>query len=356
MPTIEMADADPRPRSEQRLRRRKARAFPGEQAWLWHNQLQAERIVSPVRAAAIVATALTWFVTAHASAGFGVLTDAIAAFSLVYAAFDLYVVYRDPNLVRPLPWGSTAIDFALVFAWIVATGGPQSPFVALAFFGVVSATLRLAWRAAGLTAILYALAFVFAAGPQRWLDAAYLLLCGASLAMWTASARRERRSSLRDDLTGCFNREYASFRLGDIYESAAFPVAIAAIDLDGFKHVNDTLGHAAGDALLIQAVRNIGSAIRHNDLLARSGGDEFLLVLPRTGAQTARIIADRVRLCVSHARYRLRRDVAPVRITASIGVAVSLDAATSPTDLLELADARLYQAKASGRNRIADRQ
>jgi diguanylate cyclase (GGDEF)-like protein len=335
-----------------RVRRRQAEAFPGEQAWLWHGQIQVERLVSPLRYAALIVTATVWFATAHAPLSKPDFADTIAGITFVYATADLVVVFRFPDAVSRLPWGSTVLDFVLLYAWIFATGGSNSPFVALAFLGVIASSLRLAWRPAALVATAYVSGFVLFAGVQHLLEAFYLSICGAALVLWTAVAQRDRRNSLRDDLTGSFTREYAAFRLNDVYVRDAFPVAVAVVDLDGFKRVNDTHGHAAGDAVLVQTVRVISSAIRQGDLLARSGGDEFILILPRTAIETARIIAERVRTSVAGARFRLRRDLPPLRLTASIGIAVADSADAGRTELIKIADDRLYAAKESGRNRV----
>ena len=95
------------------------------------------------------------------------------------------------------------------------------------------------------------------------------------------------------------------------------------------------------------------AAIRQGDLVARSGGDEFLLILPRTNLEAACAIAERVRSGIELTRFVHRRDLAPVRLTASIGVAVALDAHTDRSDLIDRADELLYVAKESGRNRVA---
>jgi len=138
-----------------------------------------------------------------------------------------------------------------------------------------------------------------------------------------------------------------------VYEQDAFPLALAIIDLDKFKNINDTFGHPAGDAILVQTVRAITAAIRQGDLLARSGGDEFMLILPRTNAEGARAIAERVRSGIELTRFRHRRELPPVRLSASIGVAVAADARIDRVDLIKRADDYLYVAKENGRNRVA---
>ena len=342
-------------RSSSRLvtrRRRRVFGFPGEAAWLWHNQIRVQRLISPLRTAALVLTAAHWFITPHPAGSDPDDATAIIIAATVYLIADLMLVFRWSNSIRELPWGSSVLDFALFTAWLVVTGGAHSPYAGLAFLGVISSAVSLPWRLAAGSTAAYVILYVVVLGGVHWLDAAYLAACGSALTLWSATTQLDRRSSLRDDLTGSFTREYATFRLNDVYERDAFPVAVAVVDLDGFKNINDTFGHPAGDAVLVQAVRAISSAIRQGDLLARSGGDEFLLVLPRTSATTAKAIAERVRTGVGNTRFRLRRELPPVRLTASIGVAVTEHAGVDRSDLIDTADQRLYDAKESGRNKV----
>ncbi|MEU0084315.1 EAL domain-containing protein [Streptomyces sp. NPDC006274] len=131
--------------------------------------------------------------------------------------------------------------------------------------------------------------------------------------------------------------------------------AVLFIDLDGFKGVNDRLGHQAGDELLIQAARRLADSVRAGDTAARLGGDEFaaLIVGDGSGDRTAREsqvleIADRLRLMLSQP-YRI--DAGEVRVAASIGVAFA-EPAMSPTDLMRNADLAMYRAKAGGKDRV----
>lgn len=131
--------------------------------------------------------------------------------------------------------------------------------------------------------------------------------------------------------------------------------AVLFIDLDGFKGVNDRLGHQAGDELLIQAARRLAESVRAGDTAARLGGDEFaaLIVGDGSGDRAAREcqvqeIADRLRLMLSQP-YRI--DGGEVRVAASIGVAFA-EPAMSPTDLMRNADLAMYRAKAAGKDRV----
>jgi diguanylate cyclase (GGDEF)-like protein/PAS domain S-box-containing protein len=155
-----------------------------------------------------------------------------------------------------------------------------------------------------------------------------------------------------DPLTGAHNR-----RQGDVLLAAEFnrrarnarPFAVFMLDIDHFKTINDTFGHAVGDAVLIALARTCHDTLRAIDVVARWGGEEFLMVLPETGTAEAMIAAERVRAALE------ATDVAApggttIRFTVSIGVAVS--AGESPSELLRRSDAALYVAKTGGRNRV----
>ena len=311
-----------------------------------------ERIISPLRVAAIAVTAIAWATTEHPQGSLPIAARADLIAASVYAMLNAIVIYRFGSIVQRWPWGSTVLDFAFVTSFIGFTGGARTPFAMLAAVALAAVPLRNPPMVALVVTLAYASAAVVLSGLSHWYLGFYLAVIGTGLTVWMAATYRDRRNSLRDDLTGSFTREYAAFRLRDVYRQAAFPIALAVIDLDGFKGVNDTFGHPAGDTVLVQAVRSVASAIRQGDLLARSGGDEFMLILPRTDLRSARAIAERVRTGIELTRFRHRRDLPPVRLTASIGVAVADDASTDETTLIARADDRLYAAKESGRNGV----
>ncbi len=162
-------------------------------------------------------------------------------------------------------------------------------------------------------------------------------------------------ASVRDPLTGAFNRHYFSSQLVSEVAYAArheVPLAVVLLDIDFFKKVNDTHGHLGGDAALQHLCREFQAALRAEDLLARYGGEEFVLLLRGTDLEGATSLAERL---------RVRLEAAPVDhgdtsipITASFGCAsvVCLQGDVSPEKLLDLADRRLYRAKEAGRNRV----
>jgi diguanylate cyclase (GGDEF)-like protein len=158
----------------------------------------------------------------------------------------------------------------------------------------------------------------------------------------------------RDPMTGTFNRR-AFFARGELEWARALrsgqPLAVITADIDFFKKVNDTYGHQVGDLVIKDYARRAARQLRVTDVLARFGGEEFVIALPETGRAQAMQVAERIR-----AEIETRRDKALPAYTVSIGVAVAQGQAGQASDLEALiatADAALYQAKQGGRNRVA---
>jgi diguanylate cyclase (GGDEF)-like protein len=161
--------------------------------------------------------------------------------------------------------------------------------------------------------------------------------------------------ALLDDLTGVANRRHLMQRLTEECarsERSGIPFSLLAIDLDGFKAINDTQGHAAGDACLQHFALMAQTRLRPGDMLARSGGDEFCIVLPASTLREAAIIARRVlQVCRHDAEASGGRDIP---IAVSIGIAQwTSEIALSPEPLILHADEALYAAKKEGKNRYA---
>jgi diguanylate cyclase (GGDEF)-like protein/PAS domain S-box-containing protein len=181
-----------------------------------------------------------------------------------------------------------------------------------------------------------------------------------SYAIWQVqniSERKEREDLLaylvdHDYLTGLFNRRRFEQELAKEAQRTArygFSSAVILTDLDHFKDVNDALGHEAGDELLQSVAETLKHRIRLTDVLARVGGDEFAVLLPQTGAEQARTVAENI---VESLRQRVALDgERSIRVTASVGVASfeGLNAA----ELMPRADVAMYEAKTAGRDRIA---
>ena len=171
--------------------------------------------------------------------------------------------------------------------------------------------------------------------------------------------RRNVRVSLekavRDELTGLHNRRYMEIHLGGlISESLARgkPVSLLIMDVDHFKAINDTYGHDVGDEVLRELVRRIDSNLRDLDLACRYGGEEFVGALSGVGLETARHVAERLRQVVAERPFPVLTENGGLRVTISIGVAVTVAPDDSADLLLRRADEALYRAKKSGRNRV----
>lgn len=163
-------------------------------------------------------------------------------------------------------------------------------------------------------------------------------------------ARRELR---RDALTGLFNRGYFDEYFPDAMARAELeerPISLLLVDLDHFKGINDRFGHAAGDAVLRAVADALRQRLRPTDRVFRYGGEEFVVVLPDTGPQDARRVADRVRAMLEIPAV----GEWPVATSATIGVASAPEDGLTPDALFAAADTRLYQGKREGRNRVVD--
>jgi two-component system cell cycle response regulator len=196
----------------------------------------------------------------------------------------------------------------------------------------------------------------------------------AELAMRTRGMiRRKRRGDQKrariedglrlatiDPLTGLHNRRYAMPQLQSIAARAAetgSTFAVMVVDLDRFKLVNDQHGHGAGDQVLVEVSRRLTANLRSGDLLARIGGEEFLVALPEAGMPLARSVAERLCHAIEERPIRLASGVV-LRVTVSIGVAVSDGGRPRPSSaeaVIEAADLALLDSKGSGRNQVTFR-
>ena len=129
-------------------------------------------------------------------------------------------------------------------------------------------------------------------------------------------------------------------------------LAVLLLDLDHFKQVNDSHGHAAGDQVLRQFVATVHGSRRGEDAFGRLGGEEFLLMLNGSDAGGARHLAERIRQAVEATEFRVHAE-SSLRLTVSIGCAHALPDDRRSADLLERADRALYEAKRGGRNRVS---
>lgn len=183
-----------------------------------------------------------------------------------------------------------------------------------------------------------------------------LVLASALAGIIVSRARALRLSSIHDGLTRLHNRTYLEERLTEELARAKRyrrPFAVAIMDIDHFKQVNDTLGHPAGDEVLRVVAARLREGVRNTDILARYGGEEFVLVFPETDAADARIKLESLRHSVGNTPVDTGT-TAPTPVTLSAGIAMYPGDAQTVLGLLEAADRRLLAAKGAGRNQLRD--
>jgi diguanylate cyclase (GGDEF)-like protein len=177
-------------------------------------------------------------------------------------------------------------------------------------------------------------AFRELAGLQRGLERA------------TIEIRVAREQADRDYLTGLHNRRYLA---REVDRHLVAPLSVAVVDLDGFKGINDRFGHEVGDRVLMRVAALLLGGVRSDDLVVRTGGEEFLVLMPQTERAAAAACCERVRGMIRDEPWE---GVAPgLTVTASVGVACA-DEASDLRGLTDVADRRLYEAKRSGRDRV----
>jgi diguanylate cyclase (GGDEF)-like protein len=187
------------------------------------------------------------------------------------------------------------------------------------------------------------------------LRAVRVLLEPAAVALDNALLlKRAEALSVTDDLTHLYNSRYLNQVLRRETKRASRsgrPLSLLFIDLDGFKAINDTHGHLFGSRALVEAAAVIRGSARETDVVARFGGDEFALILPDTGGEGAYAVGERIRERIAEFAF-LTGDNLNVRLTASVGVATLPDVAASAEELVQAADAAMYQVKDRGKNGI----
>ena len=174
----------------------------------------------------------------------------------------------------------------------------------------------------------------------------------ASHATISAQAVQLQELSLRDPLTGLHNRRHFDVTLGTLFEQSrrhGHALSLVVADIDWFKRINDHHSHAMGDAVLRQVAELMRTHLRASDLLARWGGEEFVIALPETPLPAAAALCEKLRTLIE--QFPWSQLAADLRVTVSLGLSAE-PALGSAAAMLAQADARLYQAKQSGRNRV----
>ncbi len=161
--------------------------------------------------------------------------------------------------------------------------------------------------------------------------------------------------AVTDQLTGLYNRRFLFSQLAPLVQRSQCggeSVAVMILDIDHFKRCNDTFGHDVGDAVLQSFAARLASNVRPSDFACRLGGEEFVVMLPRTNGDIACHAAERLRRHICAEPFNAPGAPHPLEITASIGVACSEEAEDTADTLLKRADQALYDAKHAGRNRV----
>ena len=266
------------------------------------------------------------------------------------ASYDMFVIgliFTASNIVLRLRFLHALVSSALAVAMAMVTGSlhPQVPSEALGFaFGLLAGSAVFTVMAARQAEV----------GMRQ----NYLLLLRETLRSEAAqrSASAFARLSHTDALTRLANRRAFDAALAETWHAARvenWPVALLLIDIDHFKQFNDRHGHPAGDRCLQQVATALAAAVRDGDLVARLGGEEFGVLLPRCSFAQAHAAAERLRQAVE--RLAVPHGGLPSQpwVTVSLGLALAAPSADGdPARLVDRADIALYQAKRDGRNRV----
>jgi diguanylate cyclase (GGDEF)-like protein len=240
---------------------------------------------------------------------------------------------------RPSAWVVRVLGFVLVTVTISLI--PAAP----------SVMSRTAFTAAELFSVLLMVAYgIFLAAHSR---STHVDLERAYSAHLEELSQRLRNMAYRDALTGLFNHRYFYEQLShEVERSVRYgqPLTLLLLDMDNFKEINDTYGHMAGDKFLGMVGQAIARQIRASDIGARYGGDEFVVILPNTGAEEAKRTAQKLEAAVASSAALSAIDES-VKLGVSVGIATCPDDSRAPGELIQVADSRLYEMKATRRHR-----
>jgi two-component system, cell cycle response regulator len=355
-----------------------------------HHSAKGELLVAQIRLlltvvllGLAVSSALKGEPTGGADSGLGVAGAALAISIVIYLAVRSE---RAPNWTM---YVTSVLDVTIVSGALVTFLLFDQPHRAVNskiafdvyFLAIFATALRYNVRAcvlAGALAVVqYAGVVVYASGHWALNDAAYapfvsgmfswqvqlsriVLLAIATVLSATVIFRGTRLQQLSstDRMTGLFNRGYFDERLAAELSRARrnqHPLSLVMMDVDHFKRFNDRHGHAAGDAALKAVATLVRQMVRRSDVVARYGGEEFVLVMPETSAESAVEKLEAIRIALADTAIRLPKDGGVGKVTMSAGIATYPADGVSADELLDEADARLFRAKESGRNRVIGR-
>jgi diguanylate cyclase (GGDEF)-like protein len=333
-------------------------------SWLCRDDMDRERMldmerrIGPVRAAAMGMLGLALIACGPWLGWWTLVPLAIAALGFRLAEPWTERVAR-PEYALFAAWAASEVAIAVAVA---LSGGPRNPTMAWFAIPVVTLSSRFSLRGvvAGVSftlALLFSVALATAAGPVAHNPT--LLVAPATLVVTVAmlstalmrSDLEHRSEAVIDPLTGMLNRNALSSRVGELEQQSALsgePIGLILADLDHFKQVNDSLGHAIGDAVLKDVSYVLRKQLRAFDLAYRLGGEEFLVLLPGADSSQTHALAEELREAVS-----ARSVGGGVEVTLSLGVSASeRGEAFDYAVVFAEADAALYEAKRSGRDRV----
>ena len=311
-------------------------ALSGAMASLFAREIADLRHTSPrvYRVFGWLAAAFVALAVANAGELIGLGPIVVAGGNLMFLGAGVFVL-----VVAFLAWrrGNRAAGWFL-FAWVL-----------LETFAIVTSARLLFTRAVTDEALFYY------GLPGSMVASAILTSLGVAdrLRQQRHALTEAERRAKTDPLTGVLNRRSLLEQLETACRAAranGLPVAVLFLDLDFFKAINDSYGHAAGDACLAAIVGPIQAELRQSDVIGRYGGEEFIVVLSGADAAAAELIAERIRLRVSE--QRIVGQATPIQLTCSIGVASSHPLGVWGEALIAQADTAVYAAKRLGRNRV----
>jgi diguanylate cyclase (GGDEF)-like protein len=311
----------------------------------------------------------------------GEASAALAMAMFIFAAFVLSFHYA--NFYRTETHWKITIETAMMIVfvtWVLAyTGGPESPLRELYLLVIIVAALTLGKIVTLIELALIMGCYIWLAypleagelltlpyGTKLLAQMAPMLLVAYITSMLAAdirtaygySYRQLKRLSETDELTGAMNKRGFTMAAKQVFRQAeryARPFSVLLVDSDSLKTVNDTLGHEAGDRLLkliVQCIQNElrKSPMRESDIVARDGGDEFVVLLPDTPHAGAAGVAERIRKAVESSPISAHGQT--VNATVSIGIASYPEHSSNLDSVLEKADRAMYAGKTSGKNRV----
>jgi diguanylate cyclase (GGDEF)-like protein len=282
----------------------------------------------------------------------------LLATALAWALLDRRVLHSaKPEWVLATGW---LCSIAAISAGVLLTGQAHSPAKSWLLVPAITLPARFHKRGlyAGFAITVIALAIVtigvdpaeVAKAPQLFIFPAALIAASLALSMALRNAEIQHRSdSVIDQLTGMLNRKALEARTVELELQSRVsgqPVGLIVCDIDHFKSVNDTHGHAVGDVVLKELAYRLRKELRAYDLAYRMGGEEFVVLVPGASLEVTTDLAERLRLVIADEL------MSGIPVSASFGVASSPGGGLDFPALFETADEALYRAKASGRNRV----